>query len=324
MFTIAIVIPVYNSEKYIEKCIESLLKQTYKHYLIVLVDDGSQDNSSVICDKYAKNHNNIVYIRKENGGASSARNTGIEYVLQEGSCKWISFVDSDDIISENYLTILLDDALQNNAKISTCDYCEILEDHTNYDRETEILSPEEYWCRNQLKAILIWGKLYAIDLFDNFRYPENVIFEDEFSTHELLFSVERIAVSNMKLYYYIQSDNSVMRSDWTPKKLLTIAASKRQIDYFLEHKYSQALVISAKNYIFSLYDGYYLLTNNSDDKDLENKLKNELRKALENYRSITEITEKNYPWIYYLAFPVRTRIHCYYCKIIDRLKGHIK
>ena len=111
---ISVVVPVYNVEKYIDKCINSIINQTYKNLEIILVDDGSPDNCGNICDEYAKKDNRIIVIHKENGGLSDARNTGIE--VSKG--KYITFIDSDDYISDNYVSFLYNLIIEYKADIS--------------------------------------------------------------------------------------------------------------------------------------------------------------------------------------------------------------
>ena len=115
---ISVVVPVYNVEKYIDKCINSIINQTYKNLEIILVDDGSPDNCGNICDEYAKKDNRIIVIHKENGGVSSARNIGIK----NAKGKWITFVDSDDWIENDYVEKLSKIGIQNKAEVVLCGY----------------------------------------------------------------------------------------------------------------------------------------------------------------------------------------------------------
>ena len=115
---ISVIVPVYNVEKYLSRCIDSILNQTYKDYEIILIDDGSKDSSGKICDEYAKNHNNISVIHTKNRGLSAARNTGTENSHGE----YITFVDSDDLISNSFLSDLYTLIVNNNADISLCNF----------------------------------------------------------------------------------------------------------------------------------------------------------------------------------------------------------
>ncbi len=120
---ISVIVPVYNVEKYLDRCVESIVTQTYKNLEIILVDDGSRDNSGIICDNWAKKDSRIKVYHKQNSGAGDTRNYGVEKAIG----KYIAFVDSDDVIAENYFEVLYNNLLQNSADISCCDYFEFEE-----------------------------------------------------------------------------------------------------------------------------------------------------------------------------------------------------
>ena len=117
---ISVIVPVYNVEKHLPRCIESILAQTFSDFELILVNDESSDNSGQICDEYSMRDNRIKVIHQKNGGPGSARNTGIDYVMQQEKAKWICFVDSDDWLHPQYLEILYKAARQENCKIAIC------------------------------------------------------------------------------------------------------------------------------------------------------------------------------------------------------------
>ena len=119
MAKISVIVPVYNVEKYIHKCLDSILKQTFTDFELILVDDGSPDNCGNICDEYAKKDNRIFVVHKKNGGLSAARNSGIDWAFQNSDSEFITFIDSDDTIAENYLEKFMN-AMDNNADIVSC------------------------------------------------------------------------------------------------------------------------------------------------------------------------------------------------------------
>ena len=122
MSIISVIIPIYNNEKYIQRCLDSILKQTFFNYDLILVDDGSSDNSGSICEEYAQKDKRIQVIHQENNGLSAARNSGLEWMYANSKCEWVSFVDSDDWIHPRYLEALLHAVNSKNVKISACSH----------------------------------------------------------------------------------------------------------------------------------------------------------------------------------------------------------
>ena len=220
---ISIIIPIYNVEKYIKKCVDSLIKQKYKNIEILLIDDGSQDNSSKICDEYEKMDSRIKVYHKQNGGLSDARNFGIK----KSNGKYISLVDGDDFVSENYISNLYMLLTENKADMSLInryifnedtDSMEKFEFYNNYP-ETEVLTAEEY-LEQILKVRLpheAWAKLYRKEIFKKELYNEEIkVFEDlEFIIRVLDNKNIKIAVNtNMFDYYYCSRDTSIMNEKY--------------------------------------------------------------------------------------------------------------
>lgn len=172
---ISVIIPIYNVEKYLKKCIDSIINQTYKNLEIILVDDGSPDNCGKICDEYAKKDQRIRVIHKKNGGLSDARNAGID--IAKG--KYIAFVDSDDYVEKEYIEIMYKELKKNNVKIVQCGINKISDneeiiDNYGYLKDELINSQrimEEKYTKYPISNVVAWNKLYDIDLFKNIRYP---------------------------------------------------------------------------------------------------------------------------------------------------------
>ncbi len=205
---ISVVVPIYNIEDYVGECIDSLINQSYQNYEVILIDDGSTDNSSKIAKGYAKKYNFIKYYKKKNGGLSDARNYGIKKCLG----KYITFVDGDDTVRDDYLLVLYNTLILNGADISIIDY-------STFD----LFNNTEYKCKiyngkDAIKCSLIfkpftyctWGKLYKIELFDDVLFPFGKISEDFGTTYKLFNKCEKIVYSDIKLYYYRQRSNSIM------------------------------------------------------------------------------------------------------------------
>lgn len=210
---ISIIIPVYNVSKYLDECLKSVVGQTYKNIQIILVNDGSTDNSGAICEEWKKKDDRIEVIHKANGGLSSARNVGIEKAQGE----YLMFVDSDDIISFNLCELLYNLLIENDADLAICNALHIFNDTKV---EFQIDDKIEICCFNRNEAICnlwyqkvflpsAWGKLYKKELFDNIRFTEGIIFEDIDIMHEIFYLCDKIVYTNDPGYGYVHHENSI-------------------------------------------------------------------------------------------------------------------
>ena len=189
MRKISIIVPVYQAEKYISKCIESIINQTYKNLEIILIDDGSMDSSGEICDRYGERDQRIVVVHNPNKGVSAARNCGLDIATGD----YITFVDSDDWIHPRYLEFLYNGVCSSQGKISICEFV-----RTNKWEEYPLLKKssvdfvrtEQYYFENNTNFIVAWGKLYHRDCFKGIRYPVGRIHEDEFTTYKILLNLK--------------------------------------------------------------------------------------------------------------------------------------
>ncbi len=219
---ISIVVPVYQVEKYLKKCIESIIGQTYKNIEIILVDDGSTDGSGELCDKYMEKDNRIIVFHKDNGGLSSARNVGIDHARGE----YIAFVDSDDWIDSRYVEILYNNIKDKQCEVAQCAHWDVCSEELSYSaQKTEaiVFSPKElayaYHSIELWQSILAWNKLYKTSLFKDIRYPEGKIHEDEYISYKVLWEANKIAVTYTKLYYYRHRENSIKTTKYSYKRL---------------------------------------------------------------------------------------------------------
>lgn len=255
MPVVSVVVPVYKVEPYLRRCVDSIMNQTYTDFQLILVDDGSPDNCGKICDEYAEKDSRIHVIHRENGGLSAARNSGIDWMFEHSYTEWITFIDSDDWVTSSYLEVLLGMAHKFHVNISIGGFLPVKDgdvigqEKCPFERE---YGPEEYWVEKQGDATVAWGKLYKSDLFKLIRYPEGKLHEDEFTTYKLLFSEKSIAVTNDKLYYYYQSSTSIMRSNWTMKKMDGLVAYEEQMLYFKQNGYLDAYKESYKLHTYKL------------------------------------------------------------------------
>lgn len=237
---ITIIIPVYNVEKYIHKCIDSVINQTYKNLEIILVDDGSPDNCGKICDEYAKVDKRIKVIHQKNGGLSDARNSGIDIAKGE----FISFVDSDDYINEDCIEILYKAIIENDADMSIGAHTVKYSTGKNINKATgEIttLSPEKVLERMLYDDgidLSAWAKLYKIDLFKEIRYPKGRLFEDAATTYKLIDKSKKISIISISIYNYIIRNNSISSYKYNHQKMDLVTSTTEMCEY-IRKKYPQ-------------------------------------------------------------------------------------
>jgi glycosyltransferase involved in cell wall biosynthesis len=210
---ISVIVPIYNVEIYLEKCLNSIINQTYKNLEIILVDDGSPDNCGKICDEHAKKDKRIKVIHKPNGGLSDARNAGLDMAKGE----YIAFVDSDDYIAEEMCEELLDIALKQNADIAACAQY-ILENKGVRVSGADVaddLSIDEirYLILMDRYSNCAWDKLYKADLFKDLRFCVGIYSEDLFIMPSLFFTAKKAVLTKKPYYYYnCTNQNSIMSS----------------------------------------------------------------------------------------------------------------
>ncbi len=211
---ISVIIPVYKVEKYLEKCIQSVINQTYENLQIILVDDGSPDNCGKICDEYAKKDHRIEVIHKSNGGLSDARNKGLEIAKGE----YIGFVDSDDYIEADMYEVLYNLLKQYNADVSICNFYTVSQGKISIKNADNGIN--EYNRIEILKEILLdkniqsyaWNKLYKKELFDEIKYPIGKKYEDIGTTFFLLEKCNKVVVTGKSEYYYINRQDSIVNN----------------------------------------------------------------------------------------------------------------
>lgn len=247
---ISVIVPIYKVEKYLDKCIRSIVEQTYKNLEIILVDDGSPDRCGEIAESWAAKDSRILYLKKTNGGVSSARNYGIDNSHGE----FLAFVDSDDYIAPSMYEELYKAIIDNAADMTVCDCNEVYEDGSPYLANSHrpllpytCFSREEYLWRlfksiSSLNYGVAWNKLYKAKLFEEARYPIGKINEDQFIIHYIVHKATKIVTINQKLYYYVQHSSSIMGSiKQNPKAICGIEAYEDRQQFLTDNNYSEAL-----------------------------------------------------------------------------------
>lgn len=286
---ISVIVPVYNVEKYLSRCVESLINQTYTYLEIILVDDGSQDNSGILCDQYASQDERIKVIHKENGGLSSARNKG----LNIASGKFISFVDSDDWIAIDMYEYMMRLMSENKADVVQCDLLQTNGDQQidNKDEKIRIYEDKEI-CQfymdfsTKTGSYSVWKFLYKRKLLESIKFREGKINEDIDFNYKVLSRCKRLVVSNQIKYFYYQDGNSLSTGGLKRRDFDLYDAAEALYQLTKNETYGTinylALVKKART-PFSLLCkiAYYGISDQSiDKKTVVEVLKNQLKKSI--------------------------------------------
>lgn len=253
MDKISVIVPVYNVEKYIHKCVDSIINQTYENLEIILVDDGSPDNCGKICDEYSKKDNRIRVIHKENGGLSSARNAGLDIATGE----YIGFVDSDDYIATDMYEKLYECIQKEKSDMAICNFLYVDEsylpiEHLNIDtslKNETLKNTEIYYKFLEHKGwyfITAVNRLYKKNIWSVLRFPCGKQHEDEFTAHRIVGVCDTVSCIDDALYYYIQREGSITNVDFSLKNLDAVEAIVDRINYLCYPKYIDMIV----KYIF--------------------------------------------------------------------------
>ncbi len=267
---ISVIVPVYNVEQYLNKCIENIISQTYSNIEIFLVDDGSTDSSGIICDKFLSIDKRIKVIHKNNGGLSDARNVALDVI----NGAYVTFIDSDDFVDENYIEYLYNLAKKYDADISICSYKVVSEKSiikikdgkyietlmTQKEAIFELLSSKKF-------SNSAWAKLYKTSLFKDVRYPVGKIFEDVATTYKLFFKSKIIAYGNKPLYNYLIRNGSILRQGKFDKRRIDgVIFCEEMVDAVLNRYKDLEDIGSCRK--FDSYVSILPLINRQEYKDL--------------------------------------------------------
>lgn len=284
---ISVIVPVYNVEKYLEKCISSILMQTLSDFELILVDDGSKDSSLVICNSFAAIDKRIIVIHKVNGGVSSSRNAG----LAKASGDYIIFVDSDDWVREDMFHILYENLIHYDADISMCDLVKTKKEEVAMVSEKN-MCVQEYDNLSILKNLnekysiaynVLWNKLYKKELWRDIRFPEGKIHEDEFVIHRIYYFAKKIIRTNQKLYFYRRHRESIMGKKFNLSRLDKLEALTERAEFYRE-KNRKILYQEELKYVLKYNRLLYkqVEDHKKDNKSVLKNLRMQYRKELVN------------------------------------------
>ena len=238
---ISVIVPVYNVEKYLPKCLDSLLAQTWQELEVIVVDDGSPDNSWDIMQEYARRDSRVRLIRQKNGGLSAARNAGVEAAQGE----WIGFLDSDDYVAPEMYETLYRAAVERDAQMAVCNFTYV-DVEGNLLPQRSPITKDETLTREEILVRLsgpmawyyatAWNRLYRRELFGDVRFPVGKFHEDEYTAHLFYWQCERVAIVKEAMYYYVQQDGSIMHTESVRRQVDGIQGMLERADFALEHE----------------------------------------------------------------------------------------
>lgn len=231
---VSVIIPVYNVEKYLKDCLDSVLAQTFQDIEIICVNDGSTDKSLEILQQYAKKDERIKVLNQENKGTSVARNFGLE----KSQVQYIAFVDGDDVLSSEYIKILLNNLIKTDAEVSCCNFQKKGFDKFGTDTRYGITVSEKPLSNllygNNPIYFTVWNKLYKKDIIGNLRFDDRNQYEDWVFTSLLFTNLNKICWTNRALYYYRIREDSIMREAFNLNKLNSCVEGIRRVYNFYQ------------------------------------------------------------------------------------------
>lgn len=231
---ISVIVPIYNVEPYLNRCLESIVNQNYQNLEIILVDDGSPDNCPQICDEWAKKDSRIVVLHVKNGGAGYARNKGIDKATGE----WCVLVDGDDYLHENMILHLYNN-LEDNMDLSECCIVKTTTDVASFSEKNEdatfvVCDAEQallFLIKNEMFCQTPPNKIYRTRIIKKIPFPEGNLIDDEFWTYKVIGECKSLNHSSLKLYAYRQQEKSVMHKKYSIKRLQAVDAKYERLQY---------------------------------------------------------------------------------------------
>ncbi len=300
---ISVIVPVYNVEEYLRKCLDSIISQTYINLEIILVDDGSPDNCPVICDEYAAKDSRIKVIHKENGGLSDARNAGTKIASGE----YITYIDSDDYVDEQFIEFL-----SNGLNVDTCGKTVDIVVENSYDNSetTEmenkysVLSPSDALAQmlcEKTFGVSAWAKLYSRRIAVKYPFPKGKIYEDFATTYKMFGDSECIVHCSAIHYHYVIRNGSICNSEWNDGVYYITEAAEDMLDY-IDEFYPEI-------HYYGVY-GYFLAANafmnrayaSSDFKNKVLPVRKRLKELLPDIREKSSIISKDYFKFFLMAY----------------------
>lgn len=308
---ISVIVPIYNVEQYLDKCITSIVNQSYKNLEIILIDDGATDRCPDICDKWQIKDARIIVIHKENGGLSDARNAG----LKIATGKYISFIDSDDFISKYFVEILYKNIVDTQSDLIQCSHLTVDEEYLEIQKSIDKnLDIKTYSTKEAFRLLIeekkfnqvVWNKLYKRKLLQEIRFEYNKLNEDDFFTYQIFAKCRKISYVNLPLYYYSIRDKSIMRKQYSIKRLDGLEARFLRYE-FLKENYYDLCSLAKKNLVFFIMYCYQMVLtiNNKKEKKQAEKITRDYFKKVISDNISMELIFKEKMWIIMMKISIK-------------------
>lgn len=310
MIKISVIVPVYKAEKYLDRCIESILAQTFTDFELILIDDGSPDDCPAMCDEWAKKDRRIKVLHQKNQGQAVARNNALDIAQGE----YFAFVDSDDYIHPQMFEILMSNMDSANAKISVGCYINATDD--NGFANNSNIKNEEYstWngknflkhCiidRIEKKSWVLWDKIFHRSCFDNVRMPVGRINEDNAVVYKILYETDVVVDCDIPLYAYYLNPESTVNKAFSKKNLDWLLVLEEMICFFKEKDDELLYNKICKSYLYALAELYQKVKKNLDEPEILRELKKKLKQQYRSEKVKYPITIETHPWVYDILFP---------------------
>ncbi|RLZ12732.1 glycosyltransferase family 2 protein [Faecalibacter macacae] len=316
---ISIIVPVYNTEKYLAKCLDSILNQTLQDIEIIVVNDGSKDQSQSVIDRYAIKDHRIFSIYKENGGLSDARNVG----LDNSTGEFIAFIDSDDYIESEMLEKMYELTKRHNSEIVLCDLVKVDENGKEFrDLPQSPQLPEKIVLKNDLTifgemSCFACNKIFKKSLFNNHRFKKGIHFEDIELIPKLILDSKIISKINEPFYKYFERQDSITKTH-TNKGLDMFVAVEAVSNYFKKSEYSNQLNELKRFQIIQGYYSFLAYVAYVKDKKLKSEMINKLNEftILNSIKKSDIINYRRFNVNYLVSLPLRKKIY-YFISILD-------
>lgn len=316
---ISIIVPVYNTEKYLAKCLDSILNQTLQDIEIIVVNDGSKDQSQSVIDRYAIKDHRIFSIYKENGGLSDARNVG----LDNSTGEFIAFIDSDDYIESEMLEKMYELTKRHNSEIVLCDLVKVDENGKEFrDLPQSPQLPEKIVLKNDLTifgemSCFACNKIFKKSLFNNHRFKKGIHFEDIELIPKLILDSKIISKINEPFYKYFERQDSITKTH-TNKGLDMFVAVEVVSNYFKKSEYSNQLNELKRFQIIQGYYSFLAYVAYVKDKKLKSEMINKLNEftILNSIKKSDIINYRRFNVNYLVSLPLRKKIY-YFISILD-------
>lgn len=299
---ISVIVPIYNVEPYLCRCIDSLLKQTYSNFELILVDDGSPDNCGTICDAYAKRDSRVLVIHKINGGLSDARNAGLKIAQGE----FIAFVDSDDWVAVDYLEKLYTALITTNSDI--CECIALKTDGSDIPPNVPPSAPSVYESYSALEQLIhdgpfhqhVWNKLYRKSVITDVFFPMGKTHEDEFWTYQVFGKAKKISKISDVLYFYFQRPGSIMNETYSLRRLDALEA-KLQRQKYVDTRFPELSLLAKLNLFGScIYAGQMSLLYLTKEQQLtaRQKINEIISQCKPTLKDCTAVSGSNKLWFF--------------------------